>query len=47
MAPVLEFKECLDSALRRRVWILVGPVWSQGLGPFQLRISYDPVIVSN
>jgi len=29
--PVPEFKECLDSALRHRVWILGGPVWSQEL----------------
>lgn len=26
-----EFKECLDTALRHRVWILGGPVLSQGL----------------
>jgi len=40
---VLEFKGCLDIALRQRVWILGGAVWSQELdlmvltGPFQLR----------
>ena len=28
---VLEFRECLDSALRHWVWVLGGPVWSQGL----------------
>ena len=27
-----EFKEHLDNALRHRVWILHGPVWSNGLG---------------
>ena len=27
-APVLEIQECLDTALRRRVWILGGAVWS-------------------
>lgn len=37
----------MDSALRHRVWIMVGVVWSQELdwmipvGPFQLRMSYD------
>ena len=42
-----EFKEHLDSALRHRVCILGGPVWSEELesmipvGPFQLRIFYD------
>ena len=45
--PVLEFRECLDSALRHRVWILGGPVWNLELdlmvltGPFQLRIFCD------
>jgi len=40
----LEFK---DNALRHRVWISGGPVWSQELdalvsvGPFQLRLFYD------
>ena len=40
---VLEFKGCLDIALRQRVWILGGAVWSQELDlvvltcPFQLR----------
>ena len=50
-APVLEFKEHLDTALRHRIWILSGSVWSQGLdlmvlmGPFQLRIFYDSMIL--
>ena len=41
---LLEFEECLDTALSHRVWILGGAVWSQGLhsvilaGPFQLKI---------
>jgi len=45
-----EFKECLDSILRHGVWILGGPVWSQGLdmvvpvSPFQLRMFYGSVI---
>ena len=46
---MLEFKECLDSALRDGVWILSGPVWSWELdsmilvGPFQLRIFCDSI----
>ena len=41
---MLELKECWGTTLRRRVWVLSGPVWSQELdsvilvGPFQLRI---------
>lgn len=37
-----EFRKHLDIALRRGVWVLGSPVWSQGLdlitlgGPFQL-----------
>ena len=48
--PVLEFWECLDSALGHRVWILSGAVWSQELdsavlvGPFQLGIFSCSVI---
>ena len=40
---LLEFKEHLDSALRRGVWVWGDPVWSQVLncmisvGPFQVR----------
>ena len=47
---VLEFEEHFDNALRHRVWILGGPVWSQGLdmvvpvSPFQLRMFYGSVI---
>ena len=43
------FEEHLDNTLRRRVWILGGPVQSQQLDsvslmvPFQLRIFYDSV----
>ena len=41
---LLEIKECLDSALSHRVWILGGALWSQELGsvipmgPFRLRM---------
>ena len=48
---MLEFKECLDTAVRHRVWILGGAVWSQELdsviltSPFQLWIFYDSVIL--
>lgn len=48
MAPsLLEFKKCLDSALRHMVCFLSGPVWSQELDstilvcPFQLRTVCD------
>ena len=47
---LLEFKECLDAALRHRVCCLGGPVWSQELdlmvlvGPFQFGISNDSMI---
>jgi len=43
----MELKESLDTALRHRVWMLGGAVWSQGLGsmipmdPFQPRIFCD------
>lgn len=43
---LLEFKECLDNALRHKVWVLSGPMWSHELnskflvGPFQLQIFY-------
>ena len=43
-APVLEFNDSLDSALRCRVWILRGAVWSQALdsvilvGPFPIPV---------
>ena len=43
---LLELKEHLDSALRCRVWILGGTMWSQELDsgilgdPLQFRISY-------
>jgi len=30
IAPVLEFKECWDTALSHRAWIWGGAVWSQG-----------------
>ena len=46
---LLELKECLDTALRHRVWILGGVEWSQELdskthvGP--LLIFYDSVIL--
>ena len=46
-----EFKKRLDNALRHRVWFLGDPVWSQELdlmilvGPFQLKIFYDPIIL--
>ena len=42
-----EFKECLDTTLRHRVWFFGGPVWRQELdsmifvGPFQLGLFYD------
>ena len=48
---MLEFKECLDTAVRHRVCILGGAVWSQELdsviltSPFQLWIFYDSVIL--
>lgn len=44
---VLDFKKCLESALRNKVCVLDGPVWSQELYvmtvvcPFQLRRFYD------
>jgi len=47
-----EFKKHLDSALRHRVCILGGPLWSQELdstflvGPFQLGIFCDSMIQS-
>lgn len=44
----LEFKECLDTALRHRVWIWSDPGWSRELdsvilgGPFQpSRLFFD------
>ena len=46
-----ELKQSLDNALSRRVWILSGAVWSQGLDavvlgyPFHLRIFYDSTIL--
>ena len=45
-----EFRESLDTALRHRVWILGGPVWSQELdsilmGPFQLRVFCHSMVV--
>jgi len=47
-SPLLpELREHWDNALRHRVWILGGRVWSQGLasvnlmGPFQLRTFSD------
>jgi len=48
---LLEFEECLDTALSHRVWILGGAVWSQELesvtlvGPLQLRIFYNSTIL--
>jgi len=42
-----ELRGCWDTALRHRVQILCGLVWSQGLdlvilvGPFQLRVGFD------
>ena len=48
---MLEFQERLDTALRHRVWILGGAVWSQELdsviltSPFQLWMFYDSVIL--
>jgi len=48
---LLEFKKCLDSVLRHRIWILRGAVWSQELDsvilvcPSQLRIFYVSVIL--
>ena len=47
---LLEIKECLDSALSHRVWILVGSVWSQELdsmilmGSFQLGLFSDSMV---
>ena len=47
---LLEFREYLGNALRHRVWVLGGPVWSQWLdsvirgGPFQLGISYHHIL---
>jgi len=44
---LLEFKECLDNALRHRIWALGGSLWSQELGteillgPFQRGIFCD------
>ena len=42
--PVRSF----NNTIKHWVWILGGPVWSQGLDlipvvPFQLRIFYDPI----
>ena len=47
---VLEFKECLHTAIRLWVWILGSPSWSRGLdsvmlvGTFQLRAFYNSKI---
>lgn len=44
-----EFKEHLDSALRPRIWMLSGVLWSQELdsvffvSPFWVRIFYDSI----
>ena len=38
LPQVPEFKECSDSTLRHRVWILGGPVWSQELDSMLLRV---------
>lgn len=43
---LLEFKEFVDSAFRHRIWILGGHVLMILVGPFQLRISYDFIILS-
>jgi len=46
-SKLTEFRECLDNALRHKVGILGGPVWSRGLasmilvGPFQLGLLCD------
>ena len=48
---LMEFKEHLDSALRRRIWIWGGVVLSRGLhamipvGPFQLKIVCNSVVL--
>ena len=48
----MEFKGCLDSALRHRAWILGGAVWSQKMdsvifvGPFQFGIFCDITILA-
>jgi len=50
-AELLAFKQCLGNALRHRVWILGGPLWSLELGlmilvgSFQIRIFYDSIIL--
>jgi len=49
---LLVFKELLDNSLRRRVWILGGPVWRQELdsilvSPSQLGIFCDSMISIN
>lgn len=44
-----KFKQCMDSAFSRMVWLLCGPMWNQALdlviliGHFQLDIFYDSV----
>ena len=48
---LMEYKKCLDTALRHRVGILDAPLWRRELdivilvGPFQLRISDNSVIL--
>ena len=45
-----EFKEPFDNTIRHRVWILGGPVWSQGfdsvthVSPFQLGLFYGSIV---
>jgi len=48
MAPsLMELKKRVDNSLRHRVWILGGPLWSQGLdsvilvGPFKPGVFCD------
>lgn len=49
---LLEFKKHSHNALRHRVWIWSGAVWSQALDleilmcPFQLRIVYSSITLS-
>jgi len=41
---LLEFMECLNSALRHRMWVLGGPVWSQELNSIVPQVFYDSMI---
>ena len=46
---MLELKECWNTTLRCRVWVLNGPVWSQDslvlVCPLPVRIFYESTIM--